>query len=81
MTENSAHRAATAPAQSETGGLVLLINSALGGVGTVYVTTDSTAVTVVSAVLVLLITVVVLAVRRTAGAGDGTDRKDERGGR
>lgn len=49
---------------SEITALVLLINTILGGLGTLYATTKSTQITLVAALLVLLITVVVLVVRR-----------------
>ncbi|MGW6615953.1 hypothetical protein ACWGA0_21235 [Streptomyces erythrochromogenes] len=66
---------------TETSGLALLINTILGGLGTLYATTRSTEITLTAALLVLLITVVVLAVRRGATPGKGPGGEDGRGGR
>ncbi|MEV6502189.1 hypothetical protein [Streptomyces prunicolor] len=66
--------------QGEIAGLVLLINTILGGLGTMYVTTKSAAITVVSALQVLLVIVAVLVAKRRDGHGDRPDRKDDRGG-
>jgi F0F1-type ATP synthase membrane subunit a len=61
--------------------MVLLINTVLGGLGTLYVTTKSAAVTLTSALLVLLIIVAVLGVRSRGGREARPGRKDERSGR
>jgi hypothetical protein len=66
--------------RSEIAGLVLLINSVLGGLGTFYVTTKSATVTLGSAVLILLIIVVVLAVGLRNGREARRGRKDDRSG-
>lgn len=67
--------------QNEMAGLVLLINTVLGGLGTLYMTTKSAGITLASALLVLLLTVVVLVVRRVVAPGDGPQGKDARGGK
>ncbi|MFF3691653.1 hypothetical protein [Streptomyces sp. NPDC002187] len=67
--------------QNEMAGLVLLINTVLGGLGTLYVTTKSAGITLISALLVLLIIVVVLVVKRVVAAGDRPGEKDDRGGK
>ncbi|MFI5676468.1 hypothetical protein [Streptomyces cellulosae] len=64
--------------QSDIASLVLLINSVLGGLGALYVNTQSTTITLVSGAIVLLITIVVLVVKRR-GAG-GPSRGDGRSG-
>ncbi|MEV7252602.1 hypothetical protein [Streptomyces cyaneofuscatus] len=56
--------------QNEMAGLVLLINTVLGGLGTLYLTTKSPELTIGGAVLVLLLTIVVLVVRRVAASAD-----------
>ena len=68
------------PARNEMAGLVLLVNSVLGGLGTLYVTTKSATVTLGSAVLVLLIIIVVLVVGLRSGRGARPGRKDDRSG-
>ncbi|MEU4887669.1 MULTISPECIES: hypothetical protein [Streptomyces] len=62
--------------------LVLLINTVLGGLGTLYATTKSTQITLAAAVLVFLITVVVLVVRRviTPGGSPSPQGEDGRSG-
>lgn len=72
----------TAPGggQNEMAGLVLLINTVLGGLGTLYVTTKSAEITLCSALLVLVITIVVLVVKRVAGPGSGPEGEN-RGGK
>ncbi|MFD3549349.1 hypothetical protein ACFWUW_27750 [Streptomyces sp. NPDC058655] len=61
--------------------LVLLIHTILGGLGTLYATTQSTKITLAAALLVLLITVVVLVVRHvvTPDGGPGLQGEDSRG--
>ncbi|MET7696452.1 hypothetical protein [Streptomyces sp. NPDC005485] len=66
--------------RNEIAGLVLLINSVLGGLGTFYVTTKSVTVTLGSAVLILMIIVVVLAVGLRSGREARPGRKDDRSG-
>ncbi|KUF19222.1 hypothetical protein AT728_22035 [Streptomyces silvensis] len=66
--------------QDEMAGLVLLINTVLGGLGTLYVTTKSAAITFTSAFLVLLIIVVVLVLKRRNGRESSPDRRDDRSG-
>lgn len=66
--------------QNEMAGLVLLINTVLGGLGTLYVTTKSAEITLCSALLVLVITIVVLVVKRVTGPGGGPEG-DDRGGK
>jgi hypothetical protein len=61
--------------------MVLLINTVLGGLGTLYVTTKSAAVTLTSALLALLIIIAVLGVRSRSGREARPGRKDERSGR
>lgn len=73
--------AVSGPGQNEMAGLVLLINTVLGGLGTLYVTTKSAAITLASALLVLLIIVVVLVVKRRNGREHRPGRKDDRSGR
>ncbi|MFF1747301.1 hypothetical protein [Streptomyces mirabilis] len=68
--------AATGPGQNETAGLVLLINTVLGGLGTLYMTTKSAAITLTSALLVLLIIVV----KRRNGRESHPGREDDRSG-
>ncbi|MFI5966661.1 hypothetical protein ACIA8J_31450 [Streptomyces asoensis] len=62
--------------------LVLLINTILGGLGTLYATTKSTEITLIAALLVFLITVVVLVVRRviTPGGSPSPQGEDGRSG-
>ncbi|MFC8201757.1 hypothetical protein ACFUTV_41225 [Streptomyces sp. NPDC057298] len=66
--------------QGEMAGLVLLINTVLGGLGTLCVTTKSAVITLSSALLVLLIILVVLIVKRVVARGDRTEGKAEPGG-
>lgn len=66
--------------QSQIAGLVLLINTVVGGLGTLYVTTRSAVITLVAAVQVLLIIVVVLVVQCRTGREAGPRRRDERSG-
>jgi hypothetical protein len=66
--------------QNEMAGLVLLINTVLGGLGTLYVTTKSAEITLCSALLVLVITIVVLVVKRVTGPEGGPEGED-RGGK
>jgi hypothetical protein len=74
--------ASTPPGQqNDTAGLVLLINTVLGGLGTLHVTTKSTVVTLVSALMVFLITIVVLVAKRRATGEAGQRRGDDRGGK
>jgi hypothetical protein len=61
---------------SETASLVLVINTVLGGLGTLYVTTNSAAVTLTSALLVLLIVVV----KRRNGRDSRPGRRGDRSG-
>ncbi|WP_105973617.1 hypothetical protein [Streptomyces geranii] len=63
--------------QNEVAGLVLLINTVLGGLGTLYVTTKSVEITLCSALLVLVITLVVLVVRRVTGPGGRPEREGQ----
>ncbi|MFJ6485987.1 hypothetical protein ACIQK6_38570 [Streptomyces sp. NPDC091682] len=65
--------------QYEMAGLVLLLNTVLGGLGTLYLTTKSVELTMNAALLTLLLTVVVLVVRHVAGSNN--DAKGDRGGR
>ncbi|MFE2473697.1 hypothetical protein [Streptomyces mirabilis] len=67
--------------QNEMAGLVLLINTILGGLGTLYATTKSVGITLASALLVLLITVVVLVVKRVVASGGRPERKGDWGGK
>jgi len=67
--------------QNEMAGLVLVINTVLGGLGTLYVTTKSSAITLASALMVLLIIVVVLVVKRGNGRERRPGRKDDWSGR
>ncbi|MFJ3842343.1 hypothetical protein ACIPY6_43665 [Streptomyces sp. NPDC090054] len=78
--------AASAPSgvlggSNEMAGLVLLINTVLGGLGTLYGMTGSAGITLAAALLVLLIIVVVLVVRRVVAPGGGLEREDGRGGK
>ncbi|MGW1305438.1 transposase family protein [Streptomyces sp. NPDC002514] len=59
---------------------MLLINSVLGGLGTIYATTKSATVTLGSAVLVLLIIIVVLVVGLRRGREARPGRRDDRSG-
>ncbi|WP_190040338.1 hypothetical protein [Streptomyces fructofermentans] len=67
--------------QNEMTGLVLLINTVLGGLGTLYATTKSARITLAAALLVFLIVVVVLIVRRVVVPGDEPQGEDGRGGK
>lgn len=66
---------------NEMAGLVLLINTVLGGLGTLYGVTGSAGITLAAALLVLLIIVVVVVVRRMIAPGDGVKGEDGRGGK
>ncbi|MGW1364916.1 hypothetical protein ACWCQP_46900 [Streptomyces chartreusis] len=66
---------------NEMTGLVLLINTALGGLGTLYATTNSTGITLAAALLTLLLTVVVLVVKRVVATRDNPQGEDRRGGK
>ncbi|MFI1415683.1 hypothetical protein ACH4Y0_38065 [Streptomyces sp. NPDC020707] len=65
--------------QNEMAGLVLLINTVLGGLGTLYVTTKSAEITLCSALLVLVTTIVVLVVKQMARPGGGLEGEDRSG--
>ncbi|MFJ5266013.1 hypothetical protein ACIQAC_36680 [Streptomyces sp. NPDC088387] len=67
--------------EGEVAGLVLLINTVLGGLGTLYVTTESSAITLSSALLVLLIIGVVLVTKRRTVREARPGRKDDWSGR
>ncbi|MFD9132853.1 hypothetical protein ACFVZA_10530 [Streptomyces bottropensis] len=67
--------------QGDIAGLVLLINTLLGGLGTLYATTKSTVITLVSALIVLLIIIVVLVVKRRGPDETGPGRRDDRSAR
>jgi hypothetical protein len=62
----------------ETAGLVLFINTVLGGLGSLYMTTKSTAITLTSGLLVVLLIVVV---KRRSGYASRPGRRDDRSGR
>ncbi|MDX3458807.1 hypothetical protein PV396_43990 [Streptomyces sp. ME02-8801-2C] len=62
---------------NEIASLVLLINTILGGLGTLYATTKSTQITLAAALLVFLITIVVLVVRRVITPGDSPSPQGE----
>jgi hypothetical protein len=64
------------PGHSETASLVLLINTVLGGLGTLYLTTKSAAVTLASGLLVLLIVIV----KRRSGREARRGRRGDRSG-
>lgn len=66
--------------QSDMASLVLLINTVLGGLGTLYVTTRSAAVTFVAALQVLLMVVVLVVRRRGEHRSTRPGRKGHRGG-
>lgn len=62
---------------SETAGLVLVINIVLEGLGTLYATTNSLALTLASAALVLLIVVMKRRNERDARLGRRGDRSGQ----
>lgn len=66
---------------NEMTGLVLLVNTVLGGLGMLYATTRSAVITLAAALLVFLITIVVLVVRQVVAAGGGRQGEEDRGGR
>jgi len=68
---------AVGPEPGETASLVLIINTVLGGLGSLYVTTKSAAVTLTSAVLVVLLIVVA---KRWSGYASRPGRRDDRSG-
>jgi hypothetical protein len=69
---------ATGPESGETAGLVLVINTVLGGLGSLYLTTKSALITLTSALLVVLLIVVV---KRRSGHASRPGRRDDRSGR
>ena len=69
---------AAASESGETAGLVLVINTVLGGLGGLYMTTKSTAITLTSAVLVVLLIIVV---KCRSGHATRPGRRDDRSGR
>lgn len=69
---------AAGPEPGETAGLVLVIKTVLGGLGSLYLTTKSAAVKITSAVLVVLLIAVV---KRRSGHASRPGRRDDRSGR
>lgn len=61
----------------ETAGLVVVINAVLGGLGSLYLTTKSTVITITSAVLVVLL---VVFAKRRSGRAFRPGRRGDRSG-